>query len=153
MEANQIAVRLYANQKLGSTYAKGMYHTAVFNAAADVLGKNTKYLLDYHTYDRWQHTATSDEQMEVLDYVSERATGATLASWVVRYDTATKKKTAINGYSTLNVDTNELELVVLDADAGIQVKWQLTAKPCRAKGIGNSPTLLATNAKDLAMWG
>jgi len=153
MEANQIAVRLYANQKLGSTYAKGLYHTAVFNAAADVLGKNTKYLLDYHTYDRWQHTAKSDEQMEVLDCVSEHATEATLVSWVVRYDAATKKKTPVIGYSTLNAETNELELVVLDTVADMCAKWQLTAKPCRTVPGKNSPTLLATNAEDLAMWG
>ena len=39
----EIAVRLYANPKLGNTHAKGLYHTAVFNAAADVKEPNAKY--------------------------------------------------------------------------------------------------------------
>ena len=50
MEAKEIAVRLYENKKYGTTYGKGLFHSAVFNGSADVLGSNTKYLLDYYPY-------------------------------------------------------------------------------------------------------
>jgi len=152
MAKNEIAVRLYENKKYGTTYGKGLYHSAVFNASAEVLGKNTKYLLDFYPYERWQHTARSNEQMELLDIVSERANADTLVSWVIRYDPISKMKTPVIGYAFINLASNELDLAVIDEDAGVQSRWQLTAKPCKQRMGVNSPTLLATNADDLGQW-
>ena len=44
----EIAVRLYQNAKYGTTYAKGVRHQALFNAAADIKNPKVKYVLDFH---------------------------------------------------------------------------------------------------------
>jgi hypothetical protein len=156
MGAPEIAVRIYANEKFGTTYGKGLRHSAVFNAAADVKSPNAKYLLDFHTMERWEHTAKSDNDMETLAIVRENvkpnAIADTLASWVVRYDAATKTKTSVMGYATLDLSTNAVDLVVLDTDKDLQQQWKLKAKSCKTVVGKNSPTLLATNAEDLALW-
>ena len=61
MEAKEIAVRLYENKKHGTTYGKGLFHSAVFNASADVLGRKTKFLLDFYPYEKFEHIAKPDE--------------------------------------------------------------------------------------------
>ena len=146
----EIAVRLYENAKFGTTYAKGLYHSAVFNASAEILNPRVKYLLDFYTLDRWQHTARSDEQMELLDIVRETASNDSLISWIVRYDNATKTKTWVQGFASLDPSTNKLQVLIDDHDAGIEQGWSLTAKPCRSVHGKNAPALLATNT-DLSM--
>ena len=157
MDAPEIAVRIYDNAKYGTTYGKGLRHSAVFNAAADVKAPNAKYLLDFYQFDRWEHTAKSDNDMETLAIVREIVRPAaltdTLASWVVRYDSATKTKTNVLGYATLDLNTNAVDLLVLDEALDLQQRWKLNAKRCKAGRGTNSPTLLATNAEDLALWG
>jgi hypothetical protein len=148
----EIAVRLYANPKLGNTYAKGMYHTAVFNAAADVKQPNVKYLLDYHTYERWEHSAKTDAQMEVLRETQRMSPGDVLFSWVVQYDPHTKAKQPVFGFSYLNLADNSLGLLVVPDGEEEPVQWVLTAKPCKERSGCKSPTLLATNAQDLGDW-
>jgi hypothetical protein len=157
MEAPEIAVRIYANDKFGTTHGKGLRHSAVFNAAADIKTPNAKYLLDFYTMDRWEHTAKSNTDMEALSIVRENikpsAITDTLASWVVRYDPTTKTKTAVMGFATLDLSTNAVDLVVLDTELDLQQRWKLKAKSCKTRVGKNSPTLLATNAEDLALWG
>ena len=148
----EIAVRLYANPKLGNTHAKGLYHTAVFNAAADVKEPHAKYLLDYHTYERWEHSARTDEQMEVLRQMRGTKIDDTLFSWVVQYDTATKFKQPIFGFSYLNLADNSLGLLLIPIEQEQPEQWLLTAKPCKERSGCKSPTLLATNAEDLGRW-
>lgn len=151
MEAKEIAVRLYENKKLGSTYAKGAYHSAVFNGSADVLGEKTKYLLDYYPFEKFEHMARTDEQMDVLRQIGSVKTSDVLFSWVVRYDPATKQKTPAYGVSTINLKDNSLRLVVANDRESEGQCWDLTAKPCRSVPGKNSPTMLATNA-DLDRW-
>ena len=45
-----IAVRFYENKRYGSTYGKGLFHKAVFNATADLQEPRVKYLLDLIQY-------------------------------------------------------------------------------------------------------
>jgi hypothetical protein len=151
MEAKEIAVRLYENKKYGTTYGKGLFHSAVFNGSADVLGSNTKYLLDYYPYERFEHTARTDEQMGVMRELGAVKSSDLLFSWVVQYNPATKHKSPMYGVSILNMKDNRLALMA-GASADDAMQWNLTAKPCKERTGCKSPTLLATNAEDLDRW-
>ena len=146
MDAKEIAVRIYENKKFGNTYAKGCYHSAVFNASADIVGENIKYLLDYYPFEKFEHIASSEEQLDVLREIGRVNTDDTLFSWVVRYDPVTKNKTPAYGLSTFNLRSNIVRLAVGEGNDGEGHHWTLTAKPCRRVSGKNSPNLLATNA-------
>lgn len=146
----EIAVRLFQNAKYGTTYAKGVRHQALFNATADIKDPKVKYVLDFYTYEHWEFLA-KESQLDIVNQVRNEVDKDALVSWVVRYDLATKTKTAVYGFSTLDVKTNKLILCVLDEDAGVEDSWQLTAKPCRAVAGKNVAELLATNS-ELATW-
>lgn len=148
---NEIAIRLYDNNKYGTTYGKGMYHHALFNATADVKNPKAKYLLDFYSYAHWEAQAKTDAQMEVVDLVKETADKDTLVSWVLRYDVVTKHKTFITGFCMLNLATNKLQLVIADDALNLQTAWNLPVKPCKLVRDKNAPQLLATNA-ELCEW-
>lgn len=153
MEAKEIAVRLYENKKYGTTYGKGLYHSAVFNASAEVMGKNEKYLLDYYPFEKFEHIARTDEQMDVLREIRSAKAEDALFSWVVRYNPVTKQKTPVYGFSVLKLKDSKVGLFVVEEGDSEGQEWTLTARQCRSVPGKNSPTLLATNAEDLAMWG
>lgn len=146
----EIAVRLYQNAKYGTTYAKGQRHQALFNATADIKEPKVKYLLDFYTYEYWEFLA-KDAQLSIVKQVQEIMGKDSLISWVVRYDYATKTKTLIYGFSTLDMKTNELIVCAVDADAGVEESWKLIAKPCKTVSGKNVAELLATNS-ELANW-
>jgi len=146
----EIAVRLYQNAKYGTTFAKGVRHQALFNAAADIKTPKVKYVLDFYTYEHWEFLA-KESQLDIVNQVRNEVDKDTLVSWVVRYDLATKAKTAVYGFSTLDMKTNKLILCILDSEAHVEDSWQLTAKPCRAVAGKNVAELLATNC-ELASW-
>jgi len=147
----EIAIRIYQNDKHGSTYAKGKRHSVIFNASADIKDPKVKYLLDFQPYDTWQHTARSDEQMEILKNLPPIAKTSTLLSWVQRYNVATKEKTMVYGVCLLEMTNNSIELLVVDNESGIRCAWELPTKQCRQLGKGPTPLLLATNS-DLDGW-
>jgi len=151
IKQKEIAVRFYENAKFGTTYAKGKRHSAVFNAAADIRSPNAKYLLDFYTFDYWQHTARTDGDMEVLEVVSERASEDVLVSWVVKQDPITKDKQRVTGFCLLDMATQICTLLINDENTGVQQAWELPAKQCKQVIGKNSPLLLATNA-DLGDW-
>ena len=146
----EIAVRLYQNAKYGTTYGKGVRHQALFNAAADIREQKVKYLLDFYSYEHWEFLAKS-HQLEIVQQVCEIVDQDSLISWVQRYDLATKTKTPVYGFSTLQLGTNHLILCVVDSEFGIEESWRLIAKPCRAVSGKNIAELLATNS-ELATW-
>ena len=146
----EIAVRLYQNAKYGTTYAKGVRHQALFNAAADIKEPKVKYLLDFYTYEHWEFLAKS-HQLEIVQQVRELVDKDSLVSWVLRYDPVTKTKTPAYGFSTLQMSTNQLILCVVDSEFGIEDSWRLIAKPCKAVSGKNVAELLATNS-ELATW-
>jgi len=92
-----------------------------------------------------------ESQLDIVNQVRNEVDKDTLVSWVVRYDLATKAKTAVYGFSTLDMKTNKLILCILDSEAHVEDSWQLTAKPCRAVAGKNVAELLATNC-ELASW-
>ncbi len=144
----EIAVRLFQNIKYGAPQAKGVRHQALYNAAADIKDPKVKYVLDFYTYEHWEFLA-KEHQLEIVNQVRNEINEDMLISWVVRYDTDTKVKTPVYGFSTIDMRTNELILCVLDEQ--VEESWKLTAKPCRAIAGKKIADLLATNS-ELANW-
>ena len=127
----EIAVRLYQNAKYGTTHGKGVRHQALFNATADIKHPKVKYLLDFYTYAYWEFLAKQN-QLDIITQVREIVDQDSLISWVQRYDPATKTKTAVYGFSTLDMKSNRLILCAVDIEVGVEDSWRLIAKPCRA---------------------
>jgi hypothetical protein len=146
----EIAVRLFENKKLGTTYGKGLYRSAVLNASVEIKDPRVKYLLDLYQFDRWQHTATSDEQITMLNEISPYCSAGDLTSWVTRYNPATKEKIPVQGVAIFDDKANTLRVVVIDPDSGVEDSWLLPVKACSVTR-SNSPSLIATNT-ELANW-
>lgn len=145
-----IAVRLFENKKHGSTYGKGLYRSAIFNASAELRDPHVKYLLDFYAIDRWQHTARTDAQLATVIAVVDMSQANDLASWLVRYDPVHKTKTPVDGFAFLSMDNEKLLLIVNDAESALNEEWVLQTRPC-AVTHGKAPTLIATNS-ELAQW-
>ena len=73
----EIAVRLYQNTKYGTTYAKGVRHQALFNAAADIKNPKVKYVLDFYTYAHWEFLA-KENQLDIVNQVRNEVDKDTL---------------------------------------------------------------------------
>lgn len=144
---NEIAVRLYDNPFYGTTHGKGLYRTAVFNGTADITAPSTKYLLDFEDVQRWAHRSRDANDDIMCEHVVNSIHSNLLASWIVRYDTATKAKVRVNGFCTIDLQTNTLELLIDDAEFGIVQTWRLDLKPCKTVIGKKSPQLLATNTE------
>ena len=127
----EIAVRLNQNAKYGMTHGKGVRHQALFNATADIKHPKVEYLLDFYTDAHWEFLA-KDSQPDIVQQVREIVDQDSLTSWVQRYDPATKIKTAVYEFSTLDMKSNQLILCVVDREVGVEDSWRLIAKPCRA---------------------
>ena len=149
---NEIAVRIYENKKYGSTFAKGKYHSAVFNATAQVKSPQAKYLLDFFEFDNWQHQAVTDNDMEILDCAKVIMKNHALVSWVVRYDPITKKKLKVNGLAVFNLKENQIQIVMNDEEINLDQNWILSVKACKHVMDKNSPQMLATNAELDKSW-
>jgi hypothetical protein len=148
---NEIAVRFYENKRFGSTYAKGAFHKAVFNATADVQQPKTKYLLDMIVYKDWVNTAKSDADMEILnvadELVKKYSQSDVLATFIKRMG-CDGSKSRVNGFALLDLNTRELTLAIEDEEAGVKHVWQLEAKSCKQSLPNkNSPQMLATNVE------
>lgn len=143
--SKKIELRLYENKKFGTTFGKGKYHDAIFNATLDVLDIDTKYLLDFYDFDRWQHTAKTDEDMEVLDIVTNQRSKNSLVSWVLRYDPTTKDKNRVSGFALVNPVTNDTLLVVVDDERNYQESAKFKLKACKQVKGKNVATLWYTN--------
>lgn len=148
----EIAVRLFENQLFGTTYGKGLRRAALYNATAEIKSPHAKYLLDFYNYDRWQHTATDEEQITVVNEVEEMASGNTLFSWVQFYDKTNKTKRRVTGCAVLQLDTQQIRLLISDAEMSIDESWVLPLKVCKSTGSKNSPQLLATNTELVDVW-
>jgi len=145
-----IAVRLYDNQKYGTTYGKGLYRKALYNGTIDIKNSGVKYLVDFHSYSDWANQARTDEQMMIVRETSPDE--ATLYSWLKRYDNETKTKTSVCGVCLINLETMGMKVGIFDTERGVEDFWELAARPCRqVDGGKRSPQLLATDG-DLQDW-
>ena len=146
----EIAVRMFENKKLGTTYGKGKYRSAIFNASAELRDPHVKYLLDFYAIDRWQHTARTDAQIAIVNEVNAISQPNDLASWLVRYDPVHKTKTLVDGFAFLSMDSEKLVLIVNDVESALSEEWVLQTRTCTVTH-GKAPTLIATNT-ELAQW-
>lgn len=146
----EIAVRLYDNKLHGTTYGKSLYRSAIYNGTLDTSSPSAKYLVDYYSHADWFNRAKTDGQMAIVQSVECKAD--TLYSWTYRYDQITKEKTAVDGFSSIELTNNEVFILICDEDEGIAEQWRLTAKRCKPSSSGKKvPQLFATNS-DLPVW-
>ncbi len=143
----EIVARMYNNKVYGTTYGKALYRNAIYNGTIETKSPNSKYLVDFYDYNGWENRAKTDGQMNVLGEVNKEAD--TLYSWLYRYDAETKKKTLVDGFASINCDTNEMIVLICDEEMQITEGWNLDAKQC--KQVRNGPQMFATNS-DLGTW-
>ena len=145
-----VAVRLYENKKFGGTYAPSKYYTAVFNATADVVAPNIKYLLDFVPYAQWANSLRTPIQYEVFDVMRENMNSQNinseqmLVSWIKKINLS-GEKVIIEGFSYYDFVTQQILLAVDDKEFDFYHTWQLDVRACRIKHNQNSPSLLAAN--------
>jgi hypothetical protein len=152
---SKIAVRLYNNPKFGKTFGKGMYYNAVFNGTLDLPEHHLKYLIDLVPFSNWQHTAITNDDLELLGVVVEQYrqksidintnvhSDQILCSWVKRFDSAMSKP-KINGFVTVDLRTCQLQIAMHDEKTGLQIINEFAMRSCREKN-GNSPDFFASN--------
>ena len=145
-----VAIRLYENKKFGGTYAPSKYYTAMFNATADVVAPNVKYLLDYVPYSQWANSLRNPIHNDAFEFMRDKMTGENinaeqmLVSWIKKYD-MTGAKVIIEGFSYYDFVTQQILLAVIDREYDFNHVWQLDVHPCRIKHNQKSPVLLAAN--------
>lgn len=145
-----VAIRLYENKKFGGTYAPSKYYTAMFNATADVITPNVKYLLDYVPYSQWANSLRTPVQREAFEFMRDKMTSENinpeqiLVSWIKKYD-LNGAKVIIEGFSYYDFVTQQILLAVDDKDTDFHHAWQLDVHQCRIKHNQKSPVLLAAN--------
>ncbi len=146
----ELAVRFYDNSLYGTTYGKGLFRKAIFNGSIDVKTPSVKYLIDLYGYEDWCNLARTDEQMEIIREILKE--DGTVYSWLQRYNKETKQKTSVAGFTSLNCESKEVVIVILDSEFGIEDSCRIEAKMCHSQAHGlRSPQLLATNS-DLESW-
>ncbi len=143
----EIVARMYNNKVYGTTYGKALYRNAIYNGTIETKSPHAKYLVDFYDYNGWVNRAKTDGQMNVLRDVEKE--DDTLYSWLYRYDAETKKKTLVDGFASINCDTNEMTVLICDEQSQITEAWRLDAKHC--KQVKNGPQMFATNS-DLGAW-
>ena len=112
-----IAVRLFDNDKFGTTHGKGLYRKAIYNGTIETSGQN-KYLVDLYSYEEWANMAKTDEQMEILANVEAQSDA--LYSWVKHYDPNTKDKTTVPGMCQLDPESLNMTVLICDAAHGVE---------------------------------
>lgn len=143
----EIAVRLYENEKYGTTHGKGLYRKAIFNGSIDTINPQVKYVIDLYNYDDWTNQASTDGQMDVVRLFPVK--DDKIYSWIQRYDTSTKVKTLVDGFCSLDLKSSDMLVVICDTESDVTDTWKLAAKPCRQALGRKAPQLLATNAIQL----
>ncbi len=142
-----IAIRLFENKKLGTTYAPGLRRNALFNATAEINQPYAKYLLDFEDGRSWINHARTDDQLAIarkfIDQVEQADT--ILWSWVKWYDKGTGDKEYVAGFAAYDTDTEEIAFHLNDPKRDLNEEWLLPARRCQATAGRNSPAFLATN--------
>ena len=62
----EIAIRGFINEKYNTPFGKGLFRRAIYNGSVELKNPTIKYLVDFYEYDQFQHTAKTDEQINVL---------------------------------------------------------------------------------------
>ncbi|WP_133176129.1 hypothetical protein [Limnohabitans sp. Rim28] len=149
-----IAVRLYDNDKYGTTYGKGIWHRALFNGSMDVDGASAAYLTDFLNVNDWGELIKTPLQVEIVNNIlndEQPPTKHQVFSWLQRYNRSTKMKGYVDGFVRYDMSNGEMLVYIKDDIDGYEETWRLNARPCR-KGTTNSPSILATNKELQKTW-
>ena len=141
-----IAVRLWNNQMLGTTYGKGLRRQAYFNGTIQIAIPPTKYLIDLEPIPSWFHHAKSPIHLKMLKDLNIQPINDpnVLMSWIVRYEGGVK--TPVDGLCHFELSDNKIFIRINDLASKIQDEWQLVAKACLNRTPGKpTPNLIATN--------
>jgi hypothetical protein len=142
-----IAIRLFENNKYGTTYGKGLRRSAVYNATAEINEPYAKYLLDFEPGAAWVDHARTEDQLQTAQRLIDQVQRdqELLWSWVKWYDRASGEKEFVSGFAAYDMASEEIALHVHDAQRGITEQWLLPLRRCQATAGRNSPAFLATN--------
>jgi hypothetical protein len=141
-----IAVRLWNNQMLGTTYGKGLRRQAYFNGTIQIAIPPTKYLIDLEPILSWFHHAKSPIHLKMLKDLNIQPVNDpnVLMSWIVRYEGGVK--TPVDGLCHFELSENKIFIQIKDQASRIEEEWQLDVKTCLNRTPGKpTPNLIATN--------
>ena len=142
-----IAVRGFINDKFNTPFGKGLFRRAIFNGSVELANPHEKYLVDYYSYEDWQNTAKTDEQMESVKKLLNSNISQddeVYCSWIQHYNPMNKTKTKVGGFSIYSPNTQELYICIDDVLNGTSEEWSLAARQCKTAG-SNKPVFIATN--------
>ncbi len=143
----EIAIRGFANEKFNTSFGKGLFRRAVFNGSVELASPSQKYLVDFYTFDHWEHLAKSDVQMDTVTKLvgaGIQAQAGILLSWLLHYEPLSKTKTPANGYCIYAPNSKELHIAIDDPTNQTQDEWTINVHNCKATGT-NKPVFIATN--------
>ena len=141
-----IAVRLWNNQMLGTTYGKGLRRQAYFNGTIQITIPPTKYLIDLEPIPSWYHHAKSPNHLKMLKDLNIQPVNDpnVLMSWIVHYEGGVK--TPVDGLCHFELSDNKIFIRIKDQASRIEEEWQLDVKTCLNRTPGKpTPNLIATN--------
>lgn len=141
-----IAIRLWNNQMLGTTYGKGLRRQAYFNGTIQAGNPSIKYLIDLEPIPSWYHHAKSPNHLKMLKDLDIQPTDDLniLMSWVIRYEDGVK--TPVDGLCCYDLTNNTILVRIKDQASKIEEEWELSVKACLNRTPGKpTPNLIATN--------
>ena len=104
----EIAIRGFINEKYNTPFGKGLFRRAIYNGSVELKNPTIKYLVDFYEYDQFQHTAKTDEQINVLkkfDACGVATTPDLVMSWIVYYEPLSQRLDI-----SQNMKTGEVQL-------------------------------------------
>lgn len=149
----EVAIRGFINNQFGSPVGKGLFKKALYTGSVELHNPWQKYLVDFFTYEHWEHSAKTDDQMQYVRKLSQTelcTTPNVLMSWIKHYDRDTKKITPAQGFCLYAQDSQDLHLCIADSERAVEDEWTLDVQICKSSGA-KSPVFIAANV-DLTNW-
>ena len=149
----EIAVRGFNNERINTSFGKGLFRRAIYNGSIELRNPNEKYLIDLYDFAHWQHQASSDYQIDIVCKMANEGAeeeSDLLLSWIQHYNPLSKTKTAVEGYCIYLLASRELYVEINDPANNTIGDWSLRVQQCKTEGAGK-PVFIATNV-DLGKW-
>jgi hypothetical protein len=149
----EIAVRGFNNERINTSFGKGLFRRAIYNCSVELRDPNEKYLIDLYDFAHWQHQARSDYQIDIVRKMANEGgedEDGLLLSWIQHYNPLSKTKTPVEGYCIYLLSSRELYVEINDPANNTFGDWSLRVQQCTTEGTGK-PVFIATNV-DLGKW-
>lgn len=146
----EITARLWENKLYGTTFGKGQYRKAIYNGTLEVIDPYAKYLVDFEEVEAWFHFPKSPIHVEMVNRLKNIPANedGVLMSWIYRYENGIKS--AVEGYSSLDMNYSRIYIEINDSVNGINEYWELPIRSCIARIPGKpTPALIATTQSEL----